>query len=202
MTGVRLASDQLLDAARTVFARSGFDGARMQDVADAAATTKPTLYARFGSKRELYEAAVARDAEALLEHLFEAYNSVSGARASDMVRAAMDAWFHFFETRPEAYTLLFSSGRAEPATVAADEVLDAITDRLALMVQDVLARTARGPSPRARLLAAMLVGIAHQGTAAVRREPGAGGNAAAHLATELALAAVRGLPRGALGEPV
>jgi AcrR family transcriptional regulator len=201
VTSLRIDSDDLLDAARDVFARHGFDGARMQDVADAAATTKPTLYARFGSKRGLYERAVARDADALLAHLFEAYRAVAEAPVDEMVHASMDAWFQFFAARPEAYTLLFSSGRAEPATVVADQVLAAVTDRLTELVENVLRRDGRGPSPHSRLLAAMLVGIAHQATAEARR--GIGGTAsdpadAARLAVAVALSALRGLPRDAL----
>lgn len=197
MASVRIASDDLLDAARSVFAQQGFDRARMQDVADAAATTKPTLYARFGSKRALYEQAVARDADALLAHLFEAYNSVADAAVDEMVHASMDAWFSFFAARPDAYTLLFSSGRAEPATVLADQVLAAVTDRLTEMVENVLRRTRRSPTPHGRLLAAMLVGIAHQATAEARRG-GADPADASRLAIAVALAALRGLPRDAL----
>jgi AcrR family transcriptional regulator len=198
MPAYRVAGDDLLDAARVVFAARGFDRATMQDVADAAATTKPTLYARFGSKRGLYEQAVKRDADALVGHLMQAYDSVADAGVAEMVQASMEAWFHFFARRPDAYTLLFSSGRAEPATVVADQVLDAATDRLAAMVEHVLARTGRGRSPHARLLAAMLVGVAHQGTAAARRDPASDHAAAARLATAVALAALRGLPADAL----
>ena len=37
-----------------VFARAGFHGASMNDIADAAGVTKPVLYQHFDSKRELY----------------------------------------------------------------------------------------------------------------------------------------------------
>jgi len=54
--------DGLLDAARSVFATNGFEAASMDAIAAAAGATKPTLYGRFGSKKALYEQAVARDA--------------------------------------------------------------------------------------------------------------------------------------------
>jgi AcrR family transcriptional regulator len=46
--------EQLLAVALEVFAREGFHGTAMNDVADAAGVTKPVLYQHFRSKRELY----------------------------------------------------------------------------------------------------------------------------------------------------
>src|ERR1700710_1847921 len=141
----------LLDAARSVFAVNGFEAASMDAIAAAAGATKPTLY-RVGSKKDLYERAVARDADALIAHLFEAYSGVATAPVGAMVDASMQAYFEFFERCPDAFGLLFASGRSEPAVVMAERVLDAITDRLAEMVGAVLARTARPPSHSTRLL--------------------------------------------------
>ena len=45
----RIASERILEAATTVFARQGFDRANMDVIAAEAEATKPTLYARFGS---------------------------------------------------------------------------------------------------------------------------------------------------------
>jgi AcrR family transcriptional regulator len=44
----------ILDAAETAFLEGGFDGARMEAIAEAAGTTKQTLYARFGGKAALF----------------------------------------------------------------------------------------------------------------------------------------------------
>ncbi len=73
----------------------------------------------------------------------------------------------------------------------AERVLDAITDRLADMVATVLARAGRSPSGRTRLLAGMLLGIAHHGVAAVRRDPALDAREAQRLATALALSGLR-----------
>jgi AcrR family transcriptional regulator len=45
---------QLLQAAQEVFVASGYQGANMDDIAQAAYVSKPVLYAYFPSKRELY----------------------------------------------------------------------------------------------------------------------------------------------------
>ena len=44
-----------------VFARSGFHGSSMNDVADAAGVTKPVLYQHFDSKSDLYSALLTLD---------------------------------------------------------------------------------------------------------------------------------------------
>src|SRR5215207_1773653 len=183
----------LLDAARSVFAANGYEAASMAAIAAAAGATKPTLY-RVGGKKDLYERAVARDADALIAHLFDAYSAVSDAPVSAMVDSSMRAYFEFFERRPDAFGLLFASGRSEPAVVMAERVLDAITDRLAEMVATVLARAGGAPSPHTRLLAAMLLGIAHHGVAAVRSDPALDPEEAQRLATALALSGLRHMP--------
>jgi AcrR family transcriptional regulator len=190
--------DRLLDAARTVFSRVGYEAANMDAVAAAAGATKPTLYGRFGSKKALYEQAVQRDADALAEHLFAAYSGVADEPVATMVAASMAAYFEFFEQRPDAFGLLFSSGRSEPAVLMAEQVLASVTDRLAEMVAAVLARLGRPRVRGTRLLAAMLLGIAHHGVAAIRHDPGLGARGAQRLATQLALSGLRNMPRDAL----
>lgn len=52
---------QILDGAREVFLRDGFDGASMNDVARAAGVSKGTLYAYFQSKDELFAGLIRHD---------------------------------------------------------------------------------------------------------------------------------------------
>jgi AcrR family transcriptional regulator len=197
----RYSDETLLDAARTVFAHSGFEAASMEAVADRAGATKPTLYERFGSKKELYEQAVQRDADALVDHLFAEYSTVADGPVGPMVDASMAAYFDFFAARPDAFGLLFASGRSEPAVVMAERVLETITDRLAEMVGTVLARTGRPPAARTRLLAAMLLGIAHHGVTATRHDPALDAAEAQGLAPDLALSGLRELRPDLLGRP-
>jgi len=46
--------DQVLDGARTVFLRDGFEGASVDDIAREAGVSKPTLYSYFPDKRLLF----------------------------------------------------------------------------------------------------------------------------------------------------
>ena len=58
MNTPRLSADarreQILDVAIDVFGRSGYYGASMNDIAEAAGVTKPVLYQHFDSKHELF----------------------------------------------------------------------------------------------------------------------------------------------------
>ena len=50
----------LLDAAEAMFARKGFGGAALEDIADAAGYTRGAIYAHFGSKEEMFLAVNQR----------------------------------------------------------------------------------------------------------------------------------------------
>jgi TetR/AcrR family transcriptional regulator len=52
---------QILNAAKTIFLRKGFDGARMQEIADEAGMNKALLHYYFRSKDKLFD-AIFRDA--------------------------------------------------------------------------------------------------------------------------------------------
>lgn len=52
---------QILDGARAVFLRDGFDGASVADVARAAGVSKGTLYAYWPSKEDLFVALIRHD---------------------------------------------------------------------------------------------------------------------------------------------
>lgn len=52
---------QILDGARAVFLKVGFDGASMGDIARAAGVSKGTLYVYFAGKAELFSALIAEE---------------------------------------------------------------------------------------------------------------------------------------------
>jgi AcrR family transcriptional regulator len=60
---------QILDGARLVFLRDGYDGASMSDVAREAGVSKGTLYVYFPSKEALFEAQIRDGRARQAEHL-------------------------------------------------------------------------------------------------------------------------------------
>ena len=72
--------EQILDVAVEVFARNGFHGASMNDVAEAAGVTKPVLYQHFDSKQDLYMALLDEVGNRLLTAITKATAGVASGR--------------------------------------------------------------------------------------------------------------------------
>src|SRR5947208_11595454 len=92
---VRISDEAILDAATAVFAAEGYDRANMDAIAARAGATKPTLYARFGSKEELFAAAVRREYELRKTALFEAYGGSGRAPFRERLHRWTAAYFDF-----------------------------------------------------------------------------------------------------------
>jgi TetR/AcrR family transcriptional regulator len=60
---------RILDAAEEIFADKGFDGAKVQEIADAAGVNKAMLYYYFGSKDDLLIAVIGRFVEGIRDSI-------------------------------------------------------------------------------------------------------------------------------------
>lgn len=65
----------LLDAAEELFARKGFRGAALEDIADAAGYTRGAIYAHFGGKEELFLAVIERNRQQFLDGFADVISS-------------------------------------------------------------------------------------------------------------------------------
>jgi AcrR family transcriptional regulator len=93
----------ILKAARKVFARRGFDGATMDDVAEACSIAKGTLYLYFKSKRQIYLGVLKEDLQLLRE---ETARAIAGAgTGTGKVRAFITARFDFFERHRDFFRI-------------------------------------------------------------------------------------------------
>ena len=73
----------ILKAARKVFARHGYDGATMDDVAEACSIAKGTLYLYFKSKRQIYLGVLKQDLHSLREETGRAIEAAETGPAQD-----------------------------------------------------------------------------------------------------------------------
>lgn len=87
-------AEAILAAAGEVFLGAGFAAASMDAVAERAGVSKATVYSRFGSKKELFAAAVERHAGETLEKFRDA---VAGHPESP--RQALEAFAVVFQER-------------------------------------------------------------------------------------------------------
>jgi AcrR family transcriptional regulator len=118
----------LLRAAAVVFARDGYDGASIADIAAEAGTSSGPIYVHFGSKADLFAATLTANADAALDH----------------VLGTLDG-------RPDAASLLtaFGSGlsdtRAGAGTLMVQAIIAARHDpAIAALVADTFAERERG----------------------------------------------------------
>jgi AcrR family transcriptional regulator len=79
----------ILTSAREVFQRSGFDGARIKEIAERAGTAEAMIYRHFPSKRDLFNEAILAPLEQWLSLLPEAAEGVSFADTNAERRALM-----------------------------------------------------------------------------------------------------------------
>jgi AcrR family transcriptional regulator len=146
--------EQLLAVGLEVFARQGFHGTSMNDVADAAGVTKPVLYQHFASKRELYLALLDEVGRELLEAIAKATAVAADGRSQ--TEAGFGAYFRWVDDDRDAFLLLFGSGarRDEEFAEAVRKVEEAIAEAIEpLIAADI------DPGHR-RTLAHALVGLA------------------------------------------
>jgi AcrR family transcriptional regulator len=127
----------------------------MHEIAAHAGTTKPTLYARFGSKEELFAAALRREHRLFTERLFAAYDS----GADEPFRKRLHRWnaagFDFVRERPDGFRLISEGERYPAAAEIVQHAIDERIDRIAKLVVEISGRP-EGSGPR--LVAAMIVG--------------------------------------------
>lgn len=126
---------RILDVALGLFARHGYNGLRLDDVAEAVGIRRPSLYHHFSDKPELYAAVWERavvEQEAFLAPHFDR----ADLSAEQLLDIAIDAWIDYaFSHQDFIYLLLhalasgqtrdFPLGASTPPTVRRwQELLD------------------------------------------------------------------------------
>ena len=155
---IRLAAparrEQILDVAVEVFARNGFHGASMNDVAEAAGVTKPVLYQHFDSKQDLYMALLEEVGNRLLSAITKATAGVANGRLQ--TEQGFLAYFQWVSDDHDAFLLLFGSraSRDEESTEAIRRITADAADAIAPLIAANIGADHR------RTLAHGLVGLA------------------------------------------
>jgi len=95
---------RLLDGAEAVFARGGFHGASVEEIAREAGVTTGALYSNFASKEDLFlalfEERIATDVGDYSQIVAE------GATVEEQARGAADHWMGILRERPAYFPLL------------------------------------------------------------------------------------------------
>ncbi|MEA2350507.1 MAG: hypothetical protein QOG41_491 [Thermoleophilaceae bacterium] len=153
----RLSAEQrretILDAALDVFAEHGFNGASIDEIAHAAGVSKALIYEHFPSKRDLHVSLLERHVQEIFERL------AAAAATSDpgevRLRAGVDTFLEFVETRRAAFQMLFRDA-VEPEVA---KIVAGVQQQTAAAVAGMIAtepRTKRGDPERDRKAIEML----------------------------------------------
>jgi AcrR family transcriptional regulator len=106
--------DEIMAAAKKVFARKGFHATTIADIAKEAGLAYGSIYWYFDSKDDLFHDLIATEEYALRTHVAVAL-AKSGTRfgyAEAPFRATLRATFEFFEANPATAKLLFRDAYA------------------------------------------------------------------------------------------
>ncbi len=95
--------ERLLEAAASVYARRGFDGATLDEVAAEAGFTKGAVYSHFGSKEKLLLALSERQRTAQLAEQRELFDPSRASRERPL--AGSDRWMESLREEPERFRL-------------------------------------------------------------------------------------------------
>lgn len=102
----------ILAAAKKVFARHGYHGTTIAEIAKAAKLSYGSIYWYFDSKDALFHELMEAEGEALRRHVHEALATPAQGSPDAPFRAAVRATFEFFESDRALVRLLFRDSYA------------------------------------------------------------------------------------------
>jgi AcrR family transcriptional regulator len=182
-------ADAALDRAVEVFWRQGYEGASLGDLTEAMGINRPSMYAAYGNKEELFRRAIARYADEDMAYARAALEQPTAYRVIEsFLRANADA---VTRTDRPAGCLSIQGGLAAGSEIA--EFLAAgrlageraLADRLAHAVDQGDLPPGTDPAALARYVMTVSEGNAVHAAAGV-------GRAALHATVDLALRAIPG----------
>jgi AcrR family transcriptional regulator len=100
-----LTRSALVEAAADVFARQGFEGASLEEIAEAAGFTRGAIYSNFGSKEDLLLAVVERYNQTLLGAFGETLEREADASQQERTVSAAVLWRDLIRRDPNLTAL-------------------------------------------------------------------------------------------------
>jgi AcrR family transcriptional regulator len=125
---------QLIEVARAVFAKHGYEATAVEEIAARAKVSKPIVYEHFGGKQGLYAVIVDREVEFIVNAIVEA---VSSGTPRQRFEQATLAFLSYVEERPDGFAVLLRDApRSKPGSEMpalmydlADRVGDVFTEQ-------------------------------------------------------------------------
>lgn len=153
-TGSPDTRSEILDAAKRVFGKVGYDRATVRGIATEAGVDPSLIYHYFGTKDQLFAASIDIPIPAA-----EALRSVFAGEREDLGRRLAETFFFVWEQEAARASLL---GILRSAMGGEDQAAEAFRQFLTTSVLEQISPLIGGENPRLRalLMASQLVGIA------------------------------------------
>jgi AcrR family transcriptional regulator len=157
--------ESIENAAAELFAERGYDGVSTDDIVKAAGISRPTFYAHFQDRRDLYRRLLRKWSAQMVDHMRARVRQSTGSPA-EQIAEVTDAFFAFVEEHPFAWRTLFREPPSDPVLArGARRIHDQATANVAQLLRRVEPRT-RQFSEQTLLLRAEALKSAQQGLAA------------------------------------
>ncbi|MBU3868567.1 TetR/AcrR family transcriptional regulator [Streptomyces sp. 4503] len=137
----------MLDAGVRAFARSGYQNASMDDIAELAGVSKPLVYLYLHSKEELFTACIRREAAALVTAVRAAVER--DAPADRQLWSGLSGFFAHAAEHPDGWTLLHVQARTHGQPYAREvaamraEIVEFVTQLIGAAAREHARGTAR-----------------------------------------------------------
>jgi AcrR family transcriptional regulator len=119
---------QLIETARAIFAKRGYEATSMEEIAARAKVSKPIVYEHFGGKEGLYAVLVDREMDHVVTLIADAIST--GTPRERVERAAL-AFLSYVRDQPDGFVVL---SRDAPVTLARggmSSLLNDVAERVA-----------------------------------------------------------------------
>jgi AcrR family transcriptional regulator len=163
--GAKARRESIEEAAAQLFAERGYDGVSTENLVKAAGISRPTFYAHFRDKHELYALLLRKSSTQMVEYMRDRVRTSTGPPA-EQIAEVTDAFFAFVEDHPFAWRMLFREPPSDPALSRGSR---RIHEQATANVAESVRRLCGGPqqiSEQALLLRAEALKSAQQGLAA------------------------------------
>jgi AcrR family transcriptional regulator len=124
---------QLVEVGRSVFAKRGYEGASLEEIADRAKVSRPVLYEHFGGKEGLYAVVIDREMEYLVRRIAEA---IAVGTPRERVEGAALTFLTYVRDHPDGFAILTHDAPASVASGGMSSLLNDVAER----VGDVFAK--------------------------------------------------------------
>ncbi len=118
---------QLIDVGRAVFAKRGYEGASMEEIADRAKVSKPIVYEHFGGKEGLYAVIVDREMDYVVRRIVEA---IAAGSPRERVERASLAFLNYVKDHPDGFAVLSQDSPLSATRGRLSSLLNELAERV------------------------------------------------------------------------